>query len=530
MIDYRDVKVVREIPEEPIRDLPEPEPTIFESFKSGLAIYNLELVNSLLEKHAIDSVDEDYPDEPVLQPSEIEKKIGFKVPRPVTLRQALMMKKYFEEKQIIGKDFQKTAFDLSNPLVLLSTWVGAGIGTTLDLGNLTADAALIMTGGPLVAGANRIRKLSRLTEYAPYLTKLNNNMQKTKLATSIKNAKLYENLADNANKVQQLATRIIRNNKIRSLARVGTANALVELGIHNIEAQKGNHYAIGPALAMGVFAPVFFRGLIMAPGLAARAVGRLTGTRAMAAKSKFKTPEPIAPKEKIEGIKKKIKNKETLTDEEYDVITRHDEDLEYIIEPKIDDSPKNIFDVLRSKDIKSIITDLEKIDNIEAKAEVRKLKAVEEAVKRFGDIFLDTLTEIFSGMNRANTRIDLVDAVPWLKNPTQFKNKLKEVRQKRWGKDWKNHKVDEVDMDNMLTTTKADMEEYAAKHKMNKMTKDQPEVPEKVKDLQKRLDEKIDNALMDESPVKNTAQLARDTVKSLDDFISCVKKGGPDVS
>ena len=500
------------------------EPGVIESFARGLDVYNLELTNSLIEKYNIYELEEEFPNEEQLTPVEIKDQVGLDIDRPLTLRQALLAKQYKDEKDKIGERFGETALDPTNPINTIFTWLGAGVATSLDLGNIAADLALLHTGGLAIRKA---RQASKLYDFAASARK---RIQQSKLAFQLKNTKKFQILAKSADKLSNIGKRAIADAKVRSMFRVGTANALVEVAIHNVEASKGNHYDIGPAIAMGVFAPVFLRG-------AGAVVGRVFGKtpirslfRGMAAKIGPKYELPKVTDADIDIIRNKIQKGETLTPVDIDKIIEYDRSASYTQKPFVDDLPdipnKDVQTVLEATSIDDLISRLEKIKGEDSAENIRNLKTVQLGIKTFGKQYIDAIINIAAGMLNSNHRIDLMSAYNWMRNQKLFKSRLAEVMKQRYGKGYKEFTPDDTDLINMFKSTSDDFNEYHAKASIDKPKEVDVKQPEKIKNLDKRFQEQIEPMLGRNDAIGELAEVSKQITDSFKEFTNCLKGGG----
>ena len=510
---------IKEFPSDPkLREkLIARESTLFESFENGLNMYESELMTQVKEKNEIDDLAVQYPEESVLSIDEIQAKYDFKAPKPLTERQVILSKSFLTEELARAEKFSETGLQLSDPLNTVATWIGAGIGMQGDLANIAAD--LLLLNAPPLLG---LKKLGQFTKLAKYAAKMNDKLKKTKLATQIKNVKFSDDLVKQANRLKRIGKQAIENDKIRSLTRVGTANALVELGIHHVEATKGNHYDIGPAIAMGVFAPVFLRGA--GAGLSAGGRGVKSVFRAMGVK---KAPKVKAQLD-LADIQKKIKEGKPLDDLDVKRIKEYDPSRTYAAQNITDplQGEKRWADLLDSDTVEDLVAKLDKYDDaVEA---VGELKAIQRGEEVFGETYSKTLTEAAAGMIRSNHRVDPISLWPWMKNRSQWNSKLNEVKQKRHGKGWKDAETDAKDLENMLQVTEEQFQDYHAKHEIAKPTREKIEAPEKVQDIKKRQEAALTEALSSKNP--ETGTFAKDLLDSFSEFRACAKRGGKNVN
>ena len=501
-------------------DLKAPTPSIIDAFGYGTDMYKSELQTQLKEKHEIDSLAVDYPDEPTISVEEQKEKYDFTSDRPLTIRQVILSKKYLKEEHLRAERFGSTAFDITRPAHSISTWIGAGLGMTLDMYNIAADVALIAAPPLLIA-----KKAGQYIKLAKYMAKMDDALKLSKLAHQVKKTKTLNKLRKQAKHLQDIGTAAFKNAQVRNLARVGTANALVELGIHNIEASKGNHYALGSAVAMGFFAPAFFRGAIGALGVGARKAGVPSSFRKATVKAKAKTAKPVAG---FGDVKAKMERGEPLSDVDIQRITKYDPAEEYNQRDIKDDLPiDDRWDMLaRSDTPEELISKLEKATDDSSKEAIRQLKTVLRGREVFGEAYEEALTRAGAGLILDSQKVDFFQIHPWMKNVSQWNKRFEEALKNVHGD--KGGLPNKQVLDNMFETTEEALEAYKRDNALPKRKTGDDYKPNKIEDIKKRQDKAVVEELNSDSP--EMAQFSKELTDSLEELKGCILRGGKSVS
>ena len=498
---------------------PKKEPGVIDSFSRGVRMHYFELNATLNRQKAFDLLEEEYPDELKLSPEEIKKRYDRVSDKPKTERRIFLEMEFEKERDKLTREFAETGFQADNLSTAFATWAGAGVGTSLDVGNIIAEIALGLTAGPVAAGLKNFVRTSNT------INKIRKRYDKLKKAELIRKLPQSQRLAKMARNGQKKAKDLLLNDTFGNLARVGTANALTEVAIHNVEAQMGNKYDLGPAVALGMFAPVFLRGMGAAIGLSSRALGK--GTRSLYNNTPKKNPQPKVTSEELIPIKKKVDEGKPLTDKDIQKVTDFDPDAEITALPIKDDLKYKKDVILDSKNADELVVNLRKTFGEEANPAIKEIEAIKLGDKIFKGEFSKRLAEMAANMILSNHRVNPLELYPFMRNKSQLTKALDKVRKQRHGKKFKEHDVDEVDLVNLFTVSERAGNNYHVNNKLSQPVKQKVEVPEAVKKVDARAKELIEPNLTKTDLNGQVSRTSKDILDAVDGLVGCIRKGGP---
>ena len=424
---------------------------------------------------------------------------------------------------------------LNRPFETLAAWAGAAIGTSLDVFNIGAD---ILLGG-VFAGGRRVARYSKLAEIT---ARAASRARRTRMIRSLDNIEVPERLAKEGARLARIGNLAVKSSAVRSVTRAATANTLVELAIHNNEARKGNHYDIGPAIGLGIFAPIFLKAaaygikgartrLPDAPNIKAKP--KPLG-RSLATGDTDPLPKPKVTAEEVNRVKEKAKKGEPLNEADVDTIVNHSEALDDLNKPSknpeiLKPQNKDMAEVIKRTDPEDMRRWVSEQEGENAKAAGKEFEALIEGEEIFDGKLFPILQQIAADMVTSGHKIDVVSMFPWLRNKTALRNRLKEVRQQRHGKGFRNKQVDNQDLVNMFKTIEGEFDAYVNNNKMKQKVPEKPIVSEKVEKLEKQLNNKIETLAGRTDEVGQLATLSKEIADSFKTLRGCLLAGGTDV-
>lgn len=485
--------------------------SLWGSFKTGFNMINLELTKGAYENYALDQLYENYEDEPKYTSSEIKDAWGLDVEGEYTERQVYYMKRLLEEKNHMAEEFGDAFFSPKSPIHWAATFAGAAIGVSIDPFNLATTMAIGPVAGKALRAGSSLQKTRLLSTLAD---RVKNSRQIEKL----KRLKISQRLASTESRLMRLSNDVVKSSRFRNIAKAGGANTIVEMAVHNDQARKGYHYDIGPAIALGIFAPAFLSGV-------GAGIGKLKSGRGPSSVASGDTlpKERFTSKSEIDDIKKK----QTFTDEDIKKAEEYDVDAEAVNTKDVKDlTPSPGDKVSRAKGIDEKIKLLEKEQPANWKKEARQFKALRLADKVTKGKVTSYLVNLHKGLLESNFKIDLETLAPFLKSQAEFRRALEKVRKARHGDKFKEYNIDDTDVNNLFRSTLEEAESYKETYKIKEKEFKMETETLKAKTLDEEVTKKIESSLTKQDSTGSTSRVSKEILKAFDDFDACTRKGG----
>lgn len=454
----------------------------------GLGMLEATLLESALINN--DDTEIDPISNPMMTPKEIKDKFdGMEVSGSMSYIQAHAQNELNKVKEeVYGELGEQMSFDTpikSAYSFLLMGGIASFSPSAMLIGAATG-AAIGAVGGPIGAlvglGAGAAAGVGR----GLY------NTSKTIRAASIVGQRLArtkqaQTMAVSASEMAKIAARLAPPTK-KALT-LGAGNALEEVAIHYIEAEKGYHYDLGPAVTMGFFAPVMFKAAVGVLSPIARAVGK--GIAKADAKT-LKLGQRIGKPLREIGVELKHTTKEvggvvkkTLLGEKpppekslFDIDLEENAKIKEqvkqrikILESKKTTDIKNAYEeiaeAVTTKDAESVLKAKLKDDYINSDIAIKEFETINELKKLVGDKEIDeVLSQTALGMMQSGYKARLTDIYPFLRSKKDLKNHLTELK-KELGlpvnkeANWKGKS------DIILTSKAGDLESFSTKNKID---------------------------------------------------------------